>query len=97
MRRALIVIFMLLVFGVALALVVENLRSVEFDFLFGRLSLPLAAVLAAALALGAVVGFLVSLPAALAARSRTRRLARKLREAEQEIGNLRRAPLRDAH
>lgn len=97
MRRVLLVLFALVVFGVALALVLVNLRDVQFDYLIGRIDLPLAALLAGALAIGVVVGFAAGLPAVLAARARARRAARQLRDAEQEIGNLRRAPLRDAH
>lgn len=97
MRRILIAIFILAVFGVALALVLENLRAVQFDYLFGSLSLSLAAALALAVAFGAIVGVLAMLPAVLAARSRARKAQKKLHAAEQEISNLRRAPLRDAH
>lgn len=96
MRRILIGIFILAVFGVALALVLENLRTVKFDYLFGSVNLSLAAALALAVALGTVIGVLAMLPAVLAARSRERKSQKKLRAAEQEIDNLRRAPLRDA-
>lgn len=96
MRRILILVFVLVVFGIALAFVLENLATIRLDYLFGTVDLPLAAVLSAAIAFGAALGAMAMLPALIGSRSRERRASRKLRDAEQEIGNLRRAPLRNA-
>lgn len=96
MRRILIVIFMLAVFGIALAFVLENLGTVKLNYLFGTVYFPLAAVLVIAIAFGAVIGAFAASPAVFANRRRLRKVEKQLREAQQEIGNLRRAPLRDA-
>lgn len=96
MRRILIAIFVLVVFGIALALVLENLRGIQFNYLFGSVDISLAAALALAVALGAIIGVLAMVPAVLAARVRARRSQKKLHAVEQEIDNLRKAPLRDA-
>lgn len=96
MRRILILVFALAVFGIVLALALENLQTARVHYLFGSVSMPLAAILAVVLILGALVGALTVLPAVLKARTRARRAHGRLGQAEEEINNLRRAPLRDA-
>lgn len=96
MRRVIIIIFSLIVFGIVLALVLENLQAIHFNYLFGTVSIPLAAVLGGVLVIGALVGALTALPAVLRAHWRVRRYRGRLSRAREEIDNLRRAPLRDA-
>jgi uncharacterized membrane protein YciS (DUF1049 family) len=93
MRRIIILVFALAIFGIVLALALENLQPVQVHYLFGSASLPLAALLAALLVIGAIVGALSALPAVLKARTRARRSKSRLGKAEQEIDHLRRAPL----
>lgn len=97
MRRIIILIFALIVFGIVLALVLQNLQVVRFNYLFGTVHLPLAAVLGGALVIGALVGALTALPAVFRARRRLRHCQGRLSHAQKEIDNLRRAPIRDAH
>ncbi len=96
MRRVIVLIFALLVFGIVLALALENLQSVAVSYLFGTATMPLAAILATVLVIGVLVGALAAMPAVLRARAQARRNRNELARAEEEIGNLRRAPLRDA-
>lgn len=96
-RRWIAGVFGLCVFGFALALVLRNLATVNLDYLFGRLSVPLAAILVIALIVGMMIGFLAALPAILRKRRQLRLIQRKLAHAEQEVSNLRRIPLRDDH
>lgn len=96
MRRAVILILALMVFGFALALVLVNLADVAVSYLFGRVTVPLAAALAVALIVGALLGALCAIPAVLKARMRARQVQARLDQAEAEVRNLRRVPLRDA-
>ena len=96
MRRAGLFVFALIVFGVALALVLENLSGVSIHYLFGTATLPLAALLAAALILGALLGAACTLPTIFKARAKVRRAKGRLAQVEKELSNLRRVPLRDA-
>jgi putative membrane protein len=97
MRRIVVFVFALAVFGIVLALALENLQAVNVHYLFGTLSIPLAAILAGVLVAGAIVGALTALPAIVRARGEARRSRNRLGKAEEEINNLRRAPLSDAH
>ncbi|MGH8272096.1 MAG: LapA family protein [Gammaproteobacteria bacterium] len=96
MRRVIVLIFALAVFGIVLALALENLQAVAVCYLFGTVTMPLAAILATVLVLGALVGALAAVPAVLKARTNARRSRNELARAQEEIDNLRRAPLRDA-
>ncbi|MGH8162082.1 MAG: LapA family protein [Gammaproteobacteria bacterium] len=96
MRRIIILVFAIVVFGIVLALALENLQAVRVHYLFGTVTVPLAAILAGVLVAGAIVGALTTLPAVLRARARAHRSHRQLGEARKEINNLRRAPLSDA-
>lgn len=97
MRRVIIIIFALIVFGIVLALALENLQAIHFNYLFGTVAMPLAAVLAGVLVIGAIVGALTAIPAVLRAHWHARRYRSQLHQAREEIYNLRRAPLRDAN
>ncbi len=96
MRRVLVIVFGVVVFGVALALVLTNLADVALNYLFGTVTLPLAAVLALALFLGVLLGGLAMFPALMRLRLRQRGLKSRLSRVERELDNLRRAPLQDA-
>lgn len=96
MRRVVVFIFALAVFGIVLSLALENLHEVSVSYLFGTVTMPLAAVLAVVLVIGALVGALAAMPAVFRARAHARKCRNELGRAEEEIGNLRRAPLRDA-
>ena len=96
MRRIVLFLFGLVVFGVALALVLENLSSVSVNYLFGTASVPLAGLLALVLIVGALLGALCVLPMIVKARTRARRARSRQAAAEEELRNLRRVPLRDA-
>lgn len=96
MRRALILIVALAIFGFALALVLVNLADVAVSYLFGTVTVPLAGALAVVLLAGVVIGALCAVPAVLKARMRVRQVQGRLAEVEAEVRNLRRMPLRDA-
>ncbi|HYW76788.1 MAG TPA: LapA family protein, partial [Gammaproteobacteria bacterium] len=74
MRRLIVLIIALAVFGLTLAMVLVNLSKVQVGYLFGTTHLPLAVVLIIALVLGMLIGALCLLPAVIRARSRARRM-----------------------
>lgn len=96
MRRIMLLILALAIFGLTLALVLVNLSYVGVSYLFGTLQMPLAVALAIALIVGVVVGVLCLLPAVIRARARARRMHGRLDALEKEVHNLRHIPLRDA-
>lgn len=96
MRRLILLILALIVFGLTLALVLVNLDSVRVSYLFGSTSAPLAVILVVALVVGVLLGVLCILPAIFKARVRARKAQARLEAIEKEVHNLRHAPLRDA-
>lgn len=96
MRRLILFVLALIVFGLTLAMVLVNLGDVRVSYLFGTASLPLAVVLVIVLVVGVILGVLCILPAVLKARVRARRAQSRLDALEKEVHNLRHAPMRDA-
>lgn len=96
MRRLILFVLALIVFGLTLAMVLVNLGDVRVSYLFGTASLPLAVVLVIVLVVGVILGVLCILPAVLKARVRARRAQGRLDALEKEVHNLRHAPMRDA-
>ena len=97
MRRLILLILALIVFGLTLTMVLLNLGDVRVHYLFGSAIVPLAVVLVFVLVLGVVLGVVSVLPAIFKARLGARRARSRLETLEKEIHNLRHAPLRDAH
>lgn len=97
MKRALIVLFLIVV-GVASSIVTHfNSDTVSFNFYLGSINLPLAVLLIISVILGALIGLLFSLGLALSAQSEKRRLRRKLNLSEREVQNLRDIPIKGRH
>lgn len=96
MRRLILFVLALVVFGLTLAMVLVNLNDVRVSYLFGTTSLPLAVVLVIVLVVGVILGVLCILPAVFKARVRARRAQGRLDALEKEVHNLRHAPMRDA-
>lgn len=96
MRRLILWILALIVFGLTLAMVLVNLDDVRVNYLFGSASPPLAVVLVVSLVVGVLLGVLCILPALFKSRVRAHRAQSRLEALEKEVHNLRHAPLRDA-
>ncbi|MGB1580172.1 MAG: LapA family protein [Nevskiales bacterium] len=73
-----------------------NTSSVQIDYLFGQLDMPLVLALALVLFVGLALGVLVGLPYTMRTRSRLASTRRRLQQAEVEVKNLRNQPLHDA-
>jgi uncharacterized integral membrane protein len=97
MRRLVLVLLVLVLVAFATAFTVLNPQQVELDLYFWRGALPLAVAVFAALALGVAIGIATLLGILLARHAELRRARKRLREAEQEILNLRNIPIRDEH
>ncbi|MCC5857940.1 MAG: LapA family protein [Ectothiorhodospiraceae bacterium] len=95
MRRVIGLFLLLLVvlFGLSFALL--NAGSVQLDYYFGTVSLPLSLLLVLALIVGAVLGVVAALAMMLGRQRELGRARRKLAEIEKELNELRRLPLKD--
>ena len=95
MRRIilLIVILLVILFGLSFALL--NASPVELDFYFGMVTMPLSLLMVLVLILGALVGLLATGAMLMGRRRELGRTRRKLLDAEKELRELRRLPLKD--
>lgn len=97
MKRALFIIFFLLLAIVSSVFTRLNLESVTLNYYFGKLELPLALLLMLVLVFGSLLGLLLTWSMYRKASSERKRLRRTLKLREQEIRNLRDIPIRDQH
>jgi putative membrane protein len=83
------------VFGLSFA--VQNMESVHLRYYFGLEwgPVPVSLVVVVVFVLGVLVGGLAAGLAVLSRQREVRRLRRKQEELEQELGRLRKLPLRD--
>jgi len=97
MKRALLILFILLLATISSVLTRLNLDAVSFNYYFGTLQLSLALLLFFALVSGALLGLIFTIGLAISTRAERRRLRRTLQLREQEIRNLRNIPIKDRH
>lgn len=89
----LIFIFIIMVIGAALA--VMNAESVQLNYYFGSIQLPLSVILVGAIAAGSVLGLLAALGGFFRLKKQNVELRRQARLASQEVNNLRAIPIKD--
>jgi lipopolysaccharide assembly protein A len=83
-----------LVFGVTFAF--HNRQTVEVGYYLGlQWQGPLSLALLAALSVGIVIGYLTSFQAVVRMQRQLVRTRKELRDAEQEVQNLRALPIKD--
>jgi uncharacterized integral membrane protein len=97
MKRALLILFILLLAIISSVLTRLNLETVTFNYYFATLQLSLALLLFFALLSGALLGFIFTISLAISTRAERRTLRRTLQLREQEIRNLRNIPIKDRH
>jgi uncharacterized membrane protein YciS (DUF1049 family) len=97
MKRALFVIFLLVIALSASILTQLNLEQVEFHYYFGDVATSLSVLLLLTFFCGALFGLLLTAGLAISARSEKRQLSRRLQLREQEIRNLREIPIKGRH
>lgn len=97
MRRILTGVALLLVFLLGLSFAVQNMENVHLQYYFGLEwgPVPISLVVVVVFVLGVVAGGLASGLAVFSRQREIRRLRRKQQELEQELGRLRKLPLRD--
>lgn len=89
----LLIILLVMVLGVAFA--VMNTATVSLNYYFGTCEMPLPLLLVATLFVGAVLGIMVSLGGMLRLKRENVGLRRKAELAAVEVKNLRAIPLED--
>ena len=89
--------FWLLLFILGVVFAVLNTESVQLNYYFARLELPVSLVISMAMLLGACLGGLASLGAVVRARRAMSKLKKQAEMTEKEVLNLRAIPIRDKH
>ncbi|SEO69703.1 LapA family protein [Aquisalimonas asiatica] len=97
MRRLIgfVAILIVILFGLSFALL--NADSVDVDYYFGSVPMPLSLALVVSLIIGAVIGVLTTLGMILGKQREVHRLRRRVKDTEKELNELRRLPLKDSH
>ena len=93
--RFLKLLFILMVILVGSAFAVMNAESVNLNYYFGSMNLPLSVVLVGAVCVGAVFGMLAGLSGLASLKHENAGLRREVRLASQEVKNLRTMPIKD--
>ncbi|MEM9242640.1 MAG: lipopolysaccharide assembly protein LapA domain-containing protein [Pseudomonadota bacterium] len=88
-----IIILVIVVFGTMFAML--NSKTVDFNYYFGNVTVALSLLLAISLFLGVLLGGGIGFIRVITLRLKIRRLRRKLKNAEQEVKNLRDIPIKD--
>ena len=90
-------IFWLVIILLAVVFVVLNSHSVAVNLYGSQISIYLPLFLLILLGTGAVLGVIAVLPSLWQAKNRNRKLKQRVKDAEQEVKNLREIPIKDAH
>lgn len=94
MRFLKFILFLLLIL-IGGALATLNAGSVDLNYYFGSVTLPLTIVLLGAVTFGVLLGVLASLGGIFRLKRQNSELKRKARLAAQELNNLRAIPIKD--
>lgn len=97
MKRALIILILLLLTALAGVLASLNASTIFFDYYLSSVEMPLAVLLFAAFALGAFFGLIFSISMVIGSINEKRRLRKQLALCKQEIRNLRDIPIKDRY
>ncbi len=90
-----LVLLIIIILGVSFA--VLNASDVTLNYYFGTLQLSLSILLVLTLAVGAIIGVLFSLVPLVKLKHKNMRLKAKVKQASQEVENLRAMPIKDNH
>lgn len=97
MRRVIGLVVALAIVFFGLSFSVLNAQRVGLDFYFGNAEVPLSMILFIALFLGAILGVLAAFGLVLRQRREMARLRRRVSDAQKELAELRKLPIRNAH
>jgi putative membrane protein len=95
MRKFIPIVIFILVFAAGSAFSAINTDAVTINYYLGSISLPLSIVIVLSMVTGIILGALIITVSTLKLRYENRRLTKKVKQAEQEIDNLRTLPLTD--
>lgn len=95
MRRLIALVIAVLVVALGLSFAVLNADSAELNFYFGTLSMPISLWMVVALLVGAVLGVVSSVGLFFRQRRELARLRRQVADAEKELSELRKLPIRN--
>lgn len=96
MRRLIALVIAVIVVALGLSFAMLNADSAELNFYFGRLSMPLSLWMVVAILIGAVLGVLSTVGLFFRQRRELARLRRQVADAEQELSELRKLPIRNS-
>ncbi len=96
MLRILLILLLVLVLCLGASVGYYNSQQVEFDYLAGKIEVPLIALLIAEFGVAVLLTLLVCYARVFSLKSEIRRQRKQLRDAEAELKNLRNLPLKDA-
>lgn len=74
-----------------------NSQIVTINYYLGETTLHLPILLLFTLLIGVVFGLIIALPTLLKKKNTARHLKQKIKQAEQEISNLRNIPIKETH
>ncbi|PWG63466.1 lipopolysaccharide assembly protein LapA domain-containing protein [Spiribacter halobius] len=95
MRRLIALVIAVLVVALGLSFAMLNAESAELNFYFGQLSMPISLWMVIAVVVGAVLGVLSSVGMVFRQRRQLARLRRQIADAEKELSELRKLPIRN--
>lgn len=95
--RYVVAIFWLIIIVLAIIFVALNSNHVELNYYTGKREVYMPLLLFVTLVVGAILGVLAMVPVWLKAKQQRRCMRSRLRDAEQELKNLRNIPIKDTH
>ncbi len=95
--RIVMIIFYLLLILVGVSFAALNADSVQVNFYFKTVNMPISVLITIVLGMGVILGFILFLGKYWRLKSEFRSIKNKLRLTEKEIRNLRAIPLQDQH
>ena len=95
MARLFRFIFYLVVAFLAVIFALLNGEAAQFDYYFGKASLPLALMLAIAMAIGALLGVIATVGMVVKSKRQASAMRRNATNAEKELAKLRAIPHQD--
>jgi len=96
MRRLIALVIVVLVVALGLSFAMLNADSAELNFYFGRLSMPLSLWMVVAVLVGALLGVVSTIGMFFRQRRELARLRRQVADAEKELSELRKLPIRNS-
>jgi putative membrane protein len=91
--RIILYIMLLLIILLGVTFAYLNAAPVAFNYYLGVKTIPLSLLLVCSLGVGLIIGFLIMTISWIKLKNEKRRLTKQLKQAKQELENLRAAPL----